>query len=134
MRLITSLAVAAILVLWADGLQAGPAPDDVRGTWSAADCGEDSLRHVIDATTWAWIDGTNAYYRGEADFEVDEDRLVVKLGKAIEMPAADVDGPREGDVITYRIIPEGLKPISVVRDADTKTHPEDVPVFHRCPE
>lgn len=129
-----SFAITALVVLCASASHAGPAPGELQGTWSASQCEATALRHVIEAATWEWIDGNNSRYLGEADFEVDDDRLVVTLGKTIEAPAPDAGGPQEGDVITYRIMPEGLKPISVVRDADTRAEPEDVPVFHHYPQ
>lgn len=131
---ISALGLALASLLIAVPAIAGPAPEDVQGAWSDPQCDPTAMRHVIDGTTWAWIEGEKTLYRGEADFEVDEDRLVVTLGRAIDAPKADAGGPQEGDVITYRILPEGLKPISLVRDADTSTYPDDAPVFHRCTE
>lgn len=107
---------------------AAEAPSDLRGIWSPdLACAETSLRHIIGETTLEWRDGGRRLVLAEVRFLIQADRIGMQV-----RTAENGDAPlRPGDVVQYRRVPGGIRPLVIERDG-TETDIAQVRVMYRC--
>lgn len=123
-------AVTAVVVMLAlGGGASAESPSDLRGIWSPdTSCAETSLRHVIGENTLEWRDGGKRLVLAEVRFLIQADRIGVQVLRT----AADGEAPlRPGDVVQYRRVPGGIRPLVIERDG-THTDIAQVRVMYRC--
>ena len=120
--------VAALLALALSGQAAAEAPSDLRGIWSPdLSCAETSLRHIVGATTLEWRDGGKRLVLAEVRFIIQADRIGMQV-----RTAENGESPlRPGDVVQYRRVPGGIRPLVIERDG-AETDIAHVRVMYRC--
>lgn len=122
------LCVATLVALAASGQAAAESPSDLRGIWSPdLACAETSLRHIIGANTLEWRDGGRRLVLAEVRFIIQADRIGMQV-----RTAENGESPlRPGDVVQYRRVPGGIRPLVIERDG-TETDIAQVRVMYRC--
>lgn len=123
-----SLPAATLLALAATLPASAEAPSDLRGIWSPdLACAETSLRHIIGEDTLEWRDGGRRLVLAEVRFIIQADRIGMLV-----RTAENGDAPlRPGDVVQYRRVPGGIRPLVIERDG-TETDIAQVRVMYRC--
>lgn len=122
----TATVLTVMLVF--SGTASAEAPSDLRGIWSPDPaCAETSLRHIIGANTLEWRDRGERLVLAEVRFLVQADRIgvVVRRSENGEAPL------RLGDVVQYRRVPGGIRPLVIERDG-TAIDIALVQVMYRC--
>lgn len=115
--------LAAILPAAADS------PSDLRGIWSPdLACSGASPRHVIGGSTLEWRDGGQRVLLASVEFLIQADRIGIKI-VSVEPADALLD---VGDVVQYRRVPGGIRPLLIERGGTTIDIAQ-ARVFYRCP-
>lgn len=110
------------------GAASAESPSDLRGIWSPdISCGETSLRHIIGENTLEWRDGSKRLVLADVRFIIQADRIGMQVRRTEngEVPL------RAGDVVQYRRVPGGIRPLVIERDG-AEIDIAQVQVMYRC--
>lgn len=110
-----AITYAAALFLGVVALPAAAveAPSSLRGGWSPdIACRDASPRHVIGRTTLEWREDGDRVALAEVRFRIQGNDI-----EATVLSVADPEGHlRAGDVVTYRRVAGGIRPLAIERD------------------
>lgn len=122
----TGAALAVTLAL--GGAASAESPSDLRGIWSPdISCAETSLRHIIGENTLEWRDGGKRLVLADVRFIIQADRIGMQVRRT-ENGEAPL---RAGDVVQYRRVPGGIRPLVIERDG-AEIDIAQVRVMYRC--